>query len=498
MTESIFEKIKKYVLYCGWLIPLFSGIMGYCVNGPMNLIDGIYASIALFFVNPVTTDIHNPWVFIAEYTGVIFTATVILDVIFFIFKNAGKWWDLRWSDSTAIYTDEDDDIKEILKKEFRHGFIINEEDSIEDDAKRHIVMFRDDSKSLHFFSSHKNHFTGQKVYMVLNEIDSSLLRGLDDKELEFHYINRFDLMARQFWKENSLYDQIISKKLPKPYKIGIVGFGSAGRAIFRFGFINNLYALDQEIEYHIWDIDYNTAEFVSSLDTMNKDIIFVHKESPLEQIAQIADMNRVIIADQDDKLAILQNLLYINLDLPIYYYSEKTIDLESILAAGGVICFGDLKDILNEDNIINERLYRMGKLFNYDYILDYNRKHKKGMEKIINYNEDDLEKEWLRADGYGKESSIARADHYYIERRLIKDHIASVDKISEMEHIRWCRFLFVNHYKQGNVAKSERKRMRRHSLLIPYSDLAEEEKSKDSINDAKIQEELDKELREET
>ena len=52
-----------------------------------------------------------------------------------------------------------------------------------------------------------------------------------------------------------------------------------------------------------------------------------------------------------------------------------------------------------------------------------------------------------------------------------------------MEHIRWCRFHYINHWVYGPQKDEERKT---HPLLVDFSDLPYSEKEKDGIHNGKI------------
>ena len=56
--------------------------------------------------------------------------------------------------------------------------------------------------------------------------------------------------------------------------------------------------------------------------------------------------------------------------------------------------------------------------------------------------------------------------------------------LGELEHIRWCRYHYLNNWKYGipKNGKTKDPQNRLHSLLVPYDQLAEAEKEKDREN----------------
>lgn len=52
----------------------------------------------------------------------------------------------------------------------------------------------------------------------------------------------------------------------------------------------------------------------------------------------------------------------------------------------------------------------------------------------------------------------------------------SIEDIAELEHIRWCRYHYLNNWRYG---KERNNAEHIHDLLVPYDDLSEENKMKD-------------------
>ena len=63
-----------------------------------------------------------------------------------------------------------------------------------------------------------------------------------------------------------------------------------------------------------------------------------------------------------------------------------------------------------------------------------------------------------------------------------------IDKLSELEHIRWCRFHYINYWKYGVPENGKNKDEKRkiHSCLKGYYELPEEERRKDSAMIAEL------------
>ncbi len=253
-------------------------------------------------------------------------------------------------------------------------------------------------------------------------------------------------------------------------QIAILFYALLGRALFRYGYLYNLYSPDQKIHYHLWGCDTLQREFLASLPTENADTVTVHTTGWEEDIALLQKMDRVILTDISST-GLIQELLYRNRDLPIHYYARERTGLDHLLAGSAIVEFGASGDVITVENIRKEKLYRQAKLFHYDYVLRESRR------SCPAQYEEEMEEAWKGLDGFMKGSNIARADHYRIEVLLGKMGMEE-EKLRELEHTRWCRFLRINHRNS-------------HPLLVPYRDLPPEEKKKDGICDPVIRKEID-------
>ena len=61
---------------------------------------------------------------------------------------------------------------------------------------------------------------------------------------------------------------------------------------------------------------------------------------------------------------------------------------------------------------------------------------------------------------------------------------AELERLAELEHIRWCRYHLLNNWQYGTPDNGKNKdAVRRiHTLLVPYAALPEAEKEKDREN----------------
>ncbi|AOZ96167.1 RyR domain-containing protein [Butyrivibrio hungatei] len=474
MIKKILEKCP-WLTYVAALIPYAVACYGYAITGEFTFWEVVYAAIAIYFVNPVS-DVVNPYILFGEITSVIVTAGIILSVIRYAFVKLEYFFSRFSKDATVVYSDNE--LGENLAKTLKHGYVVRETDRPQK-VKNHIVMLSDDTESISFYSRNESRLKDQYVYMMMNSLDSTLLKAADTSEADLHFFNVNDMMARDYWKKNNLYEHG-----KDTYFIAIIGYGDVGEAVFKYGYLNNIYSTEQNFEYHIWGCEGSKANFLKNLPTENGDRIVIHDEYWDKDMDVLAKMNRVIYTDTDKQIELIQKVLYVNPEAEIHCYSTDEISYEDIYDSEKILIFGDMKDILTEDNVKSEKLYRLGKLFNYDYSLRYSER-----EAPDDY-EAEIEAEWKKLDGFKKSSSIARADHYWIEKRLKEDGIMDEDDEDALriEHIRWSRFHYINHW---TYAEKRDNTLRKHNMLVPYEKLSDSEKAKDGIYDSKVKAEID-------
>ncbi|WP_295213325.1 RyR domain-containing protein [Ruminococcus sp.] len=85
---------------------------------------------------------------------------------------------------------------------------------------------------------------------------------------------------------------------------------------------------------------------------------------------------------------------------------------------------------------------------------------------------------WEELSGFLKNSNISSADFNEVIAEL--SDRSETENLAELEHIRWCRFHYLNYWKQGvpDNGKVKDIKNRIHKNLIPYAELSEDDKNK--------------------
>lgn len=435
--------LKKLILVIG-LVPLIAGAIGYWGPGD-RLTDALYASFALYFTNPVS-DGYNGFVEFARWTAPLVTATAVL----YVLRNV--WNRIVWrfiglsKDSVAVYSDED--IKIAFGERTK---AIYPGECVQNCFKSHIILFSSDQKSLGFYEEHKAQLKGRMVYIGLRELELGLIK-------EVHGVTLFDInssVSRNFWKKMCLW-----KQEKRDVCIVVYGESLLAQSILSVGLQLNLFSKEQHVTYHLVSDNQNFRIKHSPLPLMNGDEIIYQRRSEEGVWSTIEKADAVIVADQVSAET-LQTISAKARCGSLYYYSPESGSLGDYIAFGKPIAFGRNEDIFTDENIRRQALVQAAMALNEKYAAKHG-----------------TERDWNRLSGFLKSSNISSADF----QQVLFDLSESVpeEELAELEHIRWCRFYYLNYWKQGDpkngTLKDDDERI--HRDLVAYDALSDDEKSK--------------------
>ena len=454
------NKIKKLIPVLS-VLPFIIGTVGYVQAGEA-FTDSLYASFALYFINPVS-DSYNILVDIARWTSALVTTSVILYVIREIWANI--IWRIKCmaSDSVAVYSDKPIEIsfgKKVRAIYAGQKFLPH--------AKSHIIMLDSDCEALRFYNEHEKILKKKDVYIGLNELEFGLINT--DSNAVFYDIN--GTIARVLWKSVALWERDKAD-----FTIAVYGNGTLSENILNYGLLLNLFSEKQKISYKIiGNLNYGIKH--PDLHTENADTLSYHRMDD-DSVWEVLKKSDIIIISEKISATLLQALAVVCSESEIYYYSPEKGDEGDYLSADNIHSFGRNSDILTDANIRQGALIENARQINLRYA------------KAYNGNAD-----WNKLSGFLKLSNISSADFQEVLEYLIRSgKNRDIDKLSELEHIRWCRFHYINYWKYGipenNKNKDEKKKI--HSCLKGYYELPEEERKKDSVLIAELLESVERE-----
>lgn len=444
-----FKKIFKMFFVT---IPLLIGVVGYLNVPGIKLSSALYNSIRLYGLNTDTNEI-NILIEIARWTAPIFTMSVILYYI------KDSWYRLVYSlrafkkNSCSVYGDNSDatyfldslgneGIKGNIAKPNKskyHVFFIN---SIKDV----IEIINNSSIQLMMEKNSKDY---QFIFQVPWDTNISFKRS------NIHTFSIEENCSIKYWEENLAI---------KNEKIAIIGNKIFCEAILDKGLQFNILSENQNIEYHIWsDIHYNkTKLYLDKALNMTGDKVCVYIDAWESHLPLLGTMDRIIVIyENTDNISIGIKLLNTLINPKIHVYSNYDVDVNTLFNSNRITCFGIMEDIINRDVIIRESLRETAKKIHQHYISQYS-----------------TIPQWTELSSFFVKSNMSTAAYFQVIEKLYRDGISKGD-LNKLEHIRWCRFHYLQNWKYGTKKDFNQKT---HPCLVSFEKLSIEEKKKDMEN----------------
>ena len=168
-----------------------------------------------------------------------------------------------------------------------------------------------------------------------------------------------------------------------------------------------------------------------------------------------------------------------NTDISLFYNKTQGENVR-------ILSFGHPSDIYNVANTLNFDSYEIAKRLNYIY-----EKKLKYTNELINnlknqYDnklQNEIDEYWSKLNNYHKSSSISQGEYIKSVNKLLellKENNKKIDleQLAEFEHIRWCRFHFLDNW---SYAEEKNTALKRHNCLIPFNQLDDNIKGYDRI-----------------
>lgn len=450
--------IKQFLKKCipvSAVCPFIIGTLGYYTAGE-DFSNALYASFALYFVNPVS-DAYNIPIEIARWTAALVTTSAVLYAIHSIWTKISQAFCCLGKDSIAVYCD--DNIRIVFDKPKRN--VIYPGRAFKPLAKSHIIMLNSDADSLKFYQENISEKKNEKVYIALKEMDYSFIKESYGKEnVDFYDID--GAVARTLWKRIALWE---SEK--QHVKITILGTKHLGQSILNYGLLLNLYSLNQDITYNFIGLDNSYQILHGNIQTCNNDRVLYWKPDD-DKNAEIIKNSDIVIICGEVSVTELQTVAALCKGT-LYYYSPFDGGAADFLNFPRIKSFGKNSEIYTDENIRRNGL-----------IADAMKQHYSYLQRFGNAEISDIQTEWNKLNGFLKMSNISSADFIPIIRTLAASG-SNIEDLAQLEHIRWCRFYFLNlwHYGVPENGKKYDDEKKIHKCLCAYHNLPEDEKEKD-------------------
>lgn len=450
----------NYIAKCLIVVPMILGMIGFYLVGE-GFLQSAFLCVSMYCLNYPDPP-ANVWIELARWLAPVATASGVIMLVSAMNRGVKNWIARRSGRSVAVFGPEEARTP-ILKELGWRGIGL---DSKLIKAHNYILV-GDEKDNLEFYQRNFSYLRTREVYLKCHS-----LPGQASSEPNLHLFCPEEMAARTFWNTYCPYD--LSMEQGHQLKIVIVGFGKLGRELLLSGLQRNIFHPDQKIEYHIFGESDGFTDIYWQLDKISDRVVF-HREAWHVSRELLSKSHMIIVAQQDDQLHLLDQL---QLALPNQKFHVLAAEMDGACLMEQMICYDWKKDYMNVETIMNTRLHELAKRLNLRYARLYG-----DVEEI----DENLEPEWDKLNTFTRYSNISAAEYQDIRERMAagKDMTPELeDALGELEHIRWCRYHFLNNWRCGTPANGKAKDAanRIHKLLIPYSELPESEKEKDREN----------------
>ncbi len=443
------KKISGYIKYFYMIAPFLVGIYCYYpvyleqTDRRYPLLDAIYDSLKLYS-GTTANGVEIGWLLqIGRYLAL----AVMLHILVAVFNRTADVINrlkLCTADSTAVYGDSE--YAGYLYGSLPASQRIRGGDKFIGGAFRYLLMFSDDEKALAFFHEHYEQLRNADVYIMLN--------GVSGTSIGSPRVTVFSIAencARQYWREYPVESE---------ERIALIGFGDIGSNLLLYGLQVNLIDPAQHMEYHVFGDGSAFRREHTELGEMAPDEIEFHDEGITDYRA-MEGFDRIILCGDGgagQNIRTLGRLLAsAALKHPVHVYAPNGDIVSDLFGKERVVCFGMAEEIASADMILNQRSMEAARRQHEDYVSRYG-----GIP-------------WEELDGFTRGSNVSSADYMYVTERLLGKGVR-VETLAELEHIRWCRYHYLNNWRYASVTDKSR---RLHNCLLPFAELSEEEQRKD-------------------
>ena len=299
--------------------------------------------------------------------------------------------------------------------------------------------------------------------------------GVDEISGNLHTYSNKEIISRCYWRDHPV------RKDEKT--IVLIGSGSIAAELLERGLVTNVFEPRRYICYHVFgdSLGFRKShrEAVRTLcgGDPDDDTLFLHEECWEYHPEIIRNADRIIICEDDDRsdLATYKELRKM---FPTAADIHVRLDNDEEKIRG----FGSRKNIFTMKSFVRDDINKLAVTLHNIY--------NEGSDDPVGWDDLSDHKKW---------SNIAAADHMIVKVRYLLDDDSITeltqedcrkaygifsnadhekrDICREMEHRRWVRFHLMYNW---TYSPERNDMMRRHPMMLPYSELTEEEKEKDT------------------
>jgi hypothetical protein len=462
------EKNNNFVKYLLFAMPLFFGVIGFVVIGHTPVLDALFCVMQMYVLNYGGTP-ANVFVELARWTAPLATMTGVLLAFAQMRSYIRNRITYLKGGSTAVYGPEEEKRQMLVQLGEKGidgggGFV---------KAERYILLNRE-TDNIRFYQNYAPALAGHMVYMKTGSHCSLAAGNIKPFCSE-------ETAARLFWKQPHIFEQMCQPKACK--NIVMIGFGTLGEQLLYWGLMNMIFSPTETIAYYIFGDGEEYRRVHHGLQQIS-DPVWFYEKPWYEEKGLIEQADLVIVAEQERQNELLGDLLLAT-TAPCMDVLATTTDLIGLLDGGERLRVFDWQNEAQQIRyVFDEELLYRAKSINLRYSHLY-----QGTEET----RENREREWQALNTFTRYSNISAADYHEIRLMMLKHmgidpnaqlHGEILELFSHLEHIRWCRYHYLNNWYYGEAVNGKAKDpiRRTHADLVPYEALKDAEKEKDREN----------------
>ncbi len=447
-------------------VPFFLGVAGFLLSGEA-LLDSAFITLCMYGMG-YPDPIPNLLVEIARWTAPLAAVGGIL-LLFQMNHRLKNWVHSFRKDSVAVYGPDRDEVLSSLGKrgiDGGDGFSFRKAGSY--------ILLGNEEENFDFYRQNRSALKGHTVCL-----ECCFLPAQSASDPELRLFREEETAARLYWKEHCIHQ--LSVRCGHQMKIVFLGFGVLGEELLSCALQDNIFHPDQKIEYHIFGDGDRFLAIHPELPSIDDPVIF-HGEPWYEQMPLLEEAQSVIVLSEEEQLDLVKDLLLATKRASYDVFTSRR-ELELLAGQERLNLFYWKEQARKPEYLMGDTLFDRAKRINLRYAALYNN---------VAETEEAKEQEWEKLDAFTRYSNISSADYHEVRLIMLADmgqdaeHPAPdcMELLSELEHIRWCRYHYLNNWKYGVPENGKRKDpvQKIHADLVPYRDLTEGEKEKDREN----------------
>lgn len=462
--------MKKCLSAMLMAVPFLLGVIGYLQAEPHAYLDAFYSAIRLYGME---CDAEHPTFLLelARWTAPLATATAFFWVLHTISQTLQTKCALHRQDTIVIYGDST--AAHYLEENINHAAHRRRALLAKQffPARTYLFMADQDEENLLQFSEWLERFPPEsKIYLRLEDFSE---HTLEYGQLDLCVFGLSERLAQHYWQEQASWicTACRTSSAENPVRIGLVGDGISAEKLLYHGLLSNLYAVEQAMEYHLFG---NWEEYQALHQDWNNiagpgDRVIFHTGPWYRHVSLLPEMGRLIICDDDQRqnLHIAQRIQTLLPGCTLDLLIRDDHLLHTAILPRSISLFGSYNRLCTETGILQDALLSQAKAQHAAYCAAH----------------PDQATPWEALDAFTRYSNVSSS---FFERvnvpliRMANDNRSQEqvrELLSELEHIRWCRYHYLSNwsYKPGKKDRAART----HSDLIPYKQLSKEDQQKD-------------------